>query len=94
MLSSKMKLKIFFISLLKLLVALAVNSANASPKKNTGLLSETMKSKVYLKIRLKEYESLPKNCKKLYDNRGPYKIRKHCKKKISVIIKNRMCLCS
>ena len=43
-----MYLKVFYFSFINLLVALAVNPANASPKKN--LMYETIKYHAYLEI--------------------------------------------
>ena len=81
-----MYLKVFYFSFINLLVALAVNPANASPEKNKNLKNETMKYQAYLKICLKGYESLPKHCNELYDTRGPYITRQDCKKRISEMI--------
>ena len=86
LLNKIMKLKVVFVSLLTLLVALAVNPANASSEKNKELLNESMKYQAYLQICLQRHESFPKNCEELYDTRGPYKTKINCKRRISEMI--------
>jgi|TARA_B110000971_G_scaffold214396_1_gene246413 hypothetical protein len=49
-----MKLKVILVSLLTLLVALAVNPANASPIQNKKIIESTSQFQTYLIIYFKE----------------------------------------
>ena len=78
-------LKIEFLNGKNLEIKMDKSVKNQKPF-NKKLFDESMKYQAYLKICLKGYESLPKNCEELYDTRGPYKTRKNCKKRISEMI--------
>jgi len=54
LLNKMMKLKVILVSLLTLLVALAVNPANASPIQNKKIIESTSQFQTYLIIYFKE----------------------------------------
>ena len=77
-----MKLKVLCVSFMTLLVALAVNPANASPSSNKELIEGTSKYQAYLMICFKGKRYIPDNCEELFDTRGPYKSKKKCMNRI------------